>query len=169
MRLRQPDQHDLVVRRIGTLAFGFYASPAYLDRNGLPDFQAGCPGHYLIAQLEDIQDATQAGWLSDLAPCAVVSMQTRSHEVAVAAAIQGGGLAVLARFRADRERGLIRLTIPYPVPPAQIWLVVHRDNRQTPRIRAALTLITEWVHRLSASLDPVDTVQGERIDVDFAA
>jgi DNA-binding transcriptional LysR family regulator len=169
VRLRQPDQHDLVVRRIGTLAFGFYASPAYLDRNGLPDFQARCSGHYLIAQIEDVQDATQAGWLSDVASCANVSMQTRSHEAAVAAAIHGGGLACLARFRADRESGLIRLTSPSPIPPAQIWLVVHRDNRQTPRIRAALTLITEWVRQLGASLDPVDTDQVESIDAVLAA
>jgi DNA-binding transcriptional LysR family regulator len=169
VRLRQPDQHDLVVRRIGTLAFGLYASQAYLDRNGLPDFQSGCPGHYYIAQTDDVQDTTQAGWLSDLTSCAVVSLQTRSHEAAVAATIHGGGLACLARFRADRETGLIRLTIPSPVPSAQLWLVVHRDNRQTPRIRATLTLITEWVYRLGASLDPMDTGQPARMPADLVA
>jgi DNA-binding transcriptional LysR family regulator len=105
VRLKQPSQHDLVVRRIGTIAFGLYASSGYLERNGTPDFPGGCHGHYLVTQVEDIQDVTQTGWLTDLAPQARVSMQTSSHEAAVSAAVQGGGLACLARFRADREDG----------------------------------------------------------------
>jgi DNA-binding transcriptional LysR family regulator len=159
VRLREPDQHDLVVRRIGTIAFGLYASPEYLDRNGRPGFEAGCPGHYLIAQLQDIQDSTQTGWLANLAPRARVSLQTSSHEAAVSAAIQGGGLACLARFRADREPGLIRLPVPPPVPMARIWLVVHKDNRQMPRIRATLTHITECVRQLGESLHPAEATE----------
>ena len=142
VRLSRPDQHDLILRRIGTLAFGLYASPEYLQRRGELDFESGCPGHHLIAQLNDIQDATQTGWLADLAPRARVALQTSSHEAAISAAVHSGGLACLARFRADREEGLTRLAVPSPVPSAGIWLVVHRDSRPTARIRAALTHIT---------------------------
>ncbi len=46
VRLKQPDQHDLVVRRIGTIAFGLYASPDYLQDQGDVDFADGCPGHH---------------------------------------------------------------------------------------------------------------------------
>jgi len=158
VRLRQPDQHDLVVRRIGTIAFGLYASPGYLERHGSLDFEDGCAGHHLITQSEDIEDVTQTGWLTDRAPRARVAMQTSSHEAAVAAAVHGGGLACLARFRADGEAGLRRLVVPPPVPTARIWLVVHRDNRGTPRIRAALTHITECVRRLAPRLYPADAV-----------
>ncbi len=158
VRLKQPDQHDLVVRRIGTIAFGLYASPAYLERRGELDFEGGCPGHHLITQSEDIEDAAQTGWLTDRAPRVRVAMQTSSHESAVAAAIHGGGLACLARFRADREEGLQRLTIAPPIPSASIWLVVHRDNRQTPRIRAVLTHITERVRQMAPTLLPEDVV-----------
>nr|WP_294528081.1 LysR family transcriptional regulator [uncultured Rhodopila sp.] len=162
VRLKQPSQHDLVARSIGTIAFGLYASPDYLERHGKPDVQSGCPDHYIITQLEDIQDATQTGWLTDMAPRAHVSMQTRSHESAVSAAVQGGGLACLARFRADREAGVVRLPIPPPVPTAKIWLVVHRDNRQTPRIRAALTHITEGVRQLGPKLYPADAEKEDK-------
>lgn len=156
VRLRQPDQHDLVVRRIGTIAFGLYASPDYLARQGMPNFEAGCPGQVLITQVEDIQDGTQAGWLAHLAPNACVALQTSSHEAAVSACIQGGGLACLARFRADREEHLTRLDTPPPAPSMPIWLVVHRDNRQTPRIRAALTHIAECVRELAITLCPAE-------------
>ncbi len=156
VRLARPDQHDLVVRRVGSLAFGLYATPAYLDRHGDLDFEGGCPGHHLITQLEDIQDATQTGWLADLAPRARIALQTSSHEAAVSAAVHNGGLACLARFRADREPGLTRLTVPAAVPSAGIWLVVHRDNRGMARIRATLTHITGHLHRVAAELAPAE-------------
>ena len=156
VRLARPDQHDLVVRRVGSLAFGLYATPGYLERHGEPDFEGGCPGHHLITQLNDIQDATQTGWLADLAPRARIAFQTSSHEAAVSAAVHGGGLACLARFRADREPGLTRLIAPTAVPSAGIWLVVHRDSRAMARIRATLTHVTGHLHRLAAELVPAD-------------
>ncbi len=162
VRLRQPDQHDLVVRRIGTVAFGLYASPDYIERHGDLDYASGCPGHHLITQLEGIQDATQTEWLADLAPRAQVAMQTSSHAAALEAALNGGGLASLMRFRADREAGLVRVGVPQlpcPIPSSGIFLVVHKDNRQVPRIRIALDHITQWVRALAERLDPSDADQ----------
>jgi DNA-binding transcriptional LysR family regulator len=72
----------------------------------------------------------------------------------VSAALHGAGLACLASFRADREAGLRRIPVPPPVPTADIWLVVHRDSRATPRIHVVLTLITEYVLRLGGKLEP---------------
>jgi DNA-binding transcriptional LysR family regulator len=157
LRLKRPDQHDLVVRRVGSLGFGLFASPDYLERHGDLDFEGGCSGHYLVTQSEDIQDATQTAWLADVAPRARVAMQTSSHEAAVSAAIHGGGLACLARFRADKQAGLVRLDVPSRIPSADMFLVVHRDNRQIPRIRVALTHITEWVRRQAADRLPDGT------------
>ena len=154
VRLTQPDQHDLVVRRIGSLAFGLYAAPGYLERHGDPDFDGGCPGHQLIALLDDIDGAMRTGWLADVAPRARVAMQTSSHEAAVSAAVHNGGLACLACFRADREAGLTRLDVPFAAPSAGIWLVVHRDNRANARIRAALTHITACVRNRAHELAP---------------
>lgn len=154
VRLKRPDQHDLVVRRIGGIAFGLYASSNYLAHFGAPDYDSGCAGQYCITQFEDIEDATQTGWLADLAPRARISLQTSSHEAAVAGAVHGAGLACLACFRADREPDLVRLAALSQIPRASIWLVVHRDNRMTPRIRVVLSLITEHARAISAALDP---------------
>ena len=154
VRLTRSEQHDLVVRRIGTLAFGLYASPAYLAARGELDFEAGCPGHHLVTQLDDIADSAQTDWLAVLAPRARIALQTSSHEAAVTAALHGGGLACLARFRADGESGLTRLDAPTPVPSAEIWLVTHKDNRRNARIRAVLTHITNATRALGERLDP---------------
>jgi DNA-binding transcriptional LysR family regulator len=152
IRLTRSAQHDLIVRRIGNLEFGLYAAPAYLARHVEVDFGAGCPGHYVITQLDDIQDAAQRSWLAEIAHRARIALQTTSHEAAVTAAIYNGGLACLACFRADREPTLRRLDVPYPVPSAAIWLMVHRDNRRNVRIRALLTHITDCIRKLPAPL-----------------
>jgi DNA-binding transcriptional LysR family regulator len=145
VRLAQPGQHELVVRNIGTVSFGLYASPAYLDRYGDVDFTGGCAGHFLITQHDETQTGAQNLWLTAAAPCARVALHTDSHEAAVSAAVHGGGIACLARFRADREIGLTRLTTPTPSPTAQIWLVVHKDNRHIARVRAVLTHINQFI------------------------
>ena len=156
VRLRQPEQHDLIVRRIGSIAFGLYATSEYLADHRPMDFDDGCLAHRLITQLDDNQEMTQSAWLTDLASRAAVVLQTSSHEAAVLAAANGGGLACLARFRADGEARLIRLPVPTEPPSADILLLVHKDNRDTPRIRVVLTHITECVQELGPLLQPVD-------------
>ncbi|RYB01360.1 LysR family transcriptional regulator [Lichenibacterium ramalinae] len=156
VRLKQSNQHDLVVRKIGILGFGLYASPGYLDKRGDLDFEAGSPGHHIVAQLDDLQDSDQTGWLAALAPRARISLQTSSHEAAVVAAVHGGGLACLARVRADREDGLTRLATPSPVPDTGIWLVAHKDNRGNARIRAVMTQITDGIRTMAPRLNPAD-------------
>lgn len=162
LRMRQPEQHDLVVRRVGDIAFGIYATPDYLRDQGTMDFEDGCAGHRLITQLDDTQEMTQSAWLTELASRATVVLQTSSHEAAVLAAASGGGLACLARFRGDREPGLTRVPVPTEPPSAEILLLVHKDNRDTPRIRVVLTHITDSIHALGAILQPQDASEASR-------
>ena len=154
--LRQPDQHDLVVRRIGTMAFGLYASHAYLQRHGSSELLEGCFGHHIVTQMADAQSVDQTDWLTVQASRARIAIRTSSHETAVQAAIHGAGLCCLARFRADPESELVRLKPPVPIPKAGISLVVHKDNRNTPRIRVVLTQITDTIRKLNSQLDPGD-------------
>ncbi len=48
------------------------------------------------------------------------------------AARSGGGLACLACFRADADPALTKLATPSPAPPADVYLLFHRDSRSTP-------------------------------------
>lgn len=154
VRLRQFDDPDLVVRRIGEMAFGLYACAAYLARHGEPEFADGCAGHQLITLLDDPDLSEQAAWLADHASRAVVTLKADSHETQHWSAYCGVGLALLPRFRADPEPALRRIATPVPVPPAAIWLGVHRDNRMVPRVRTVLDLVAEAVRTRLALLNP---------------
>jgi DNA-binding transcriptional LysR family regulator len=143
VRLAPFEGHDLVVRRIGVLAHGLYASPAYLERHGEPDFGAGCAGHRLVASLDAAEVPQLAGWLAEIAPRATVALRTDSPEAQLQGALCGAGIACLPRLRGDAFGARLRGLAP---PQAQaaavgIWLAVHKDNRRTPRIRLVLDAV----------------------------
>ena len=145
VRLAPSDRNDLVVRRVGCMAFGLYASPLYLQRHGTPDFTSGCAGHRLMTSMDDVDGDEQERWTAKLAARTRPGLQTSSHEALVVAARSGGGLACLARFRADPDPSLSKLDTPTPPPSADICILVHKDSRATPRIRAVSTFIADAV------------------------
>ena len=58
-------------------------------------------------------------------------------------------VAVLPRFVAELEPGLVRLDGPDPAHH-ELWLLVHGDLRRTPRVRAVI----DWVDDLVARARP---------------
>ena len=145
VRLAPSNRNDLVVRRVGTLVFGLYASPLYLQRHGVPDFDSGCAGHRLMTSLDDVDGDEQGRWAARMAPHARTGLQTSSHEALVVATRSGGGLACLARFRADADPSLTALLTPVPPPPVDVCVLFHKDSRTTPRIRVTCAAIAEAV------------------------
>jgi DNA-binding transcriptional LysR family regulator len=156
VRLSRFEQHDLVARRVGGLAFGLYASPGYVERHGEPDFGAGCPGHRLIAGLDGSEVPQVAGWLAEAAPRAIVAMRTDSPEAQLQAALGGVGMASLPRLRGDAEPERLRRLRPPTPPPlvVDIWLAVHKDNRRTPRIRLVTDAVAAAVRERAGELAP---------------
>lgn len=155
IRLTPFEQHELVVRKIGTMAFGLYASTSYLERYGEPSVADGCAGHRLISFLEETPPA-QAAWLSEHAAEAKVVMKSDSYEMQYWSVLAGGAVALLPRFRGDAEPALCRIETGVPLPTADISLAVHRENRHTPRVRTVLDCIFDTVKNRSVSLDPLD-------------
>ena len=158
VRLRRFEHPDLIVRNIGTIAFGLYACVAYLARRGEPDLSRGCAGHQLIALQDHPDMPIQAAWLAEVAGHATVVLKADSYETQYWSASTGGGLALLPRFRADTEPALRRITTPSRAPSAEIWLGVHRENRAVPRVRTVLDMIAAAVRSQAAVLDPQDAV-----------
>jgi DNA-binding transcriptional LysR family regulator len=156
LRLRRFESQELIVRKIGEIAFGLYACVSYLVRHGHPDPLEGCRGHQLITRLSDHEGSAQSAWLAEHAARANVTLRADSYETQYWAASFGGGLALLPRFRADAEPALRRLPTVAEVPSSEIWLGVHHQNRQVPRVRTVLDLIAEIVRGRAEILNPSD-------------
>ena len=67
---------------------------------------------------------------------------------------------ILAAGMAQAEGKYGTTAIQAPAPAAEIWLGVHRENRQVPRVRAVLDCIAEAVRGRAAILSPVEPVDG---------
>lgn len=138
VQLRRFESPDVYMRSIGTVTFGVYVGSSYVARCGLPDLQDGYAGHQLLTLLDDREVSSQAGWLAQHARRADVVLRADSYETLHSATVHGGGFAVLPRFRADAEAALCPVATGRPVPHADIWLGVHRENRDVARVRMVM-------------------------------
>lgn len=153
LRVGRIEQADLAVRRVGTIATGVYASQAYLDRHGMPDFAAGAPGHDTILNPPEAMGLADMTFFSALTHAARPALRHNDRYGQRAAAQAGMGLAILSRFMGD-PAGLVRLPTPTPGPARELTLAVHSDIRHTPRIRAVMDMLVAAMRAASARLAP---------------
>lgn len=146
LRMGRPRDAGLVARRLSPVAYGFYAGRGY-PRGGRDEVDLAADD--FLGFDDSLASAPQERWLSRLAPDRRVVFRCNSTAALAAAARAGLGVAVLPRYLADAEPGLVRLRGPEPVPH-ELWLLVHGDLRRAPRVRAVI----EWVDDLVARARP---------------
>jgi DNA-binding transcriptional LysR family regulator len=136
VRMVEPVQEALVVRKLGSLALGFYAHESYLAHAGVPRSLADLAHHALIG--------------FDRETPAIRAMRARVPEldgahftfradsdVAQLRAIQTGfGIGICQVGLARRDPHLVRLLPETFEMPLGVWLVMHENLRTTPRCRA---------------------------------
>lgn len=137
VRLYRPSEGDLVIRRVGRLGFGLYASETYLARRGTPESIAGLHAHALIGPGIELGHLEESRWLASIAQGARYLLRCDDMPSRLAAAEAGLGIAVLPHVLARRSGLLHRILDTAEVPSKTVWLVVHRDLREFARVRAA--------------------------------
>jgi DNA-binding transcriptional LysR family regulator len=156
LRMAPLAQNDLAVRKLGEMAVAIYASSAYLERRGIPDFAAGAPGHDVLLVHEELMSVPDMAWFHGLTREAGIAFRSNSRFALRAAALAEMGLVCLARYLGD-DSGLQRLAVP-GAPRRDIWLAVHNDARRVPRIRALTEFLAEEMRRLGERLCPKDAI-----------
>ncbi|WP_245986294.1 LysR family transcriptional regulator [Azospirillum thermophilum] len=128
IRLARPQGGDLVTRRLCTLGYALYSAPAAADS--------------VIAYDETMAELPETLWMARHMAGRRVALRTNSLTAQVAAAAAGFGAALLPCVIAAAEPGLRRLPSPVPPPVREAWLLVHRDRRDIPRVRAVIDAVT---------------------------
>jgi DNA-binding transcriptional LysR family regulator len=150
LRLSQPHQGDLRMRRLGSVGYALYAAPAYIEHRGRPE--TGWSGHGLIEWPSDYTVIPQVVWLREQAAEAEVVLRSTSSVTRLAAARAGLGIALLPCLLAATDPGVVRL--PSEGAPSQpMWLVHHRDLAAVPRIRVTLDYLARAAKRWAAMLE----------------
>lgn len=153
LRLAEFEQHEAVVRRVGDMAFGLYASPGYLDARGRPNLDAGSPGHACVSLQEDLALLPEAKQLAEVMREGRVRLRANSREAQLQAALVGFGLAILPCYLVLDQK-LVELPLPKGRLMRGIWLGVHRDTRHTPRIRLVLDQLSQGLREQALALNP---------------
>ncbi len=131
-------RHDrLVVRRVGEVAHGLYASVAYLGRRPVRN-AAELDGHALLLPTS----GPELTWLRQLVPGARAAFQSDVSLTLAEAARADAGVALLPRYLGDVTPGLQHLSMPKE-PSEPVFLTVHKDLRHTPRVRVVLEFLVE--------------------------
>jgi len=154
VRFARFEHEDVVQRRVAHVTFGLYASAAYLEARGEPEFARGCRGHCVVTFDERVTTASDGAYLDEVASAARVSFRSNSRDALARACAAGAGIACLPDHLGARTPGLRRLT-PREAPPSRaLWLGVHADTKGLPRIRTVTRALTEGLAAVQAELAP---------------
>jgi len=131
LRFVRPTLRELVIRRVGTVPFGLYASESYVEE--CPRTAAGSPDD-LVALHESMDETPESVWLRQRLPTARVRVRVRSTLALRAAVLAGAGAGILPDYLAADPA--LRLLRPAAVR-RDVFLVYHRALRTSARVRAA--------------------------------
>lgn len=144
VRLSRPVESGLITRKIGVLTFALYATADHL---------AGQPaaGYCFVTGDRDFDNLPQQSWLKEIAGTRQIVLQSNDTLVQLAAAKAGIGIAALPSFLGDAESILRRVPAKPATVSRDVWLVVHRDLKASPPVRAAMEFLAGCFADLSAA------------------
>jgi DNA-binding transcriptional LysR family regulator len=121
IRLRQPQQPDLIQRKLFTVHFHLYASPSYVNKHGKPQSIAEMDDHRIVtfgepvpSHLADMNWLETAGRPEGTKRSATLQI---NNIMSIKAAVQkGAGIAMLPDYMVDKQAGLVQLMPETEVP-----------------------------------------------------
>lgn len=140
VRLYEPDQPDLIKRKIATIKFHLCASKSYLKETGAPKTAADLKKHWLVGYPSGVPIPhehtdflfTAAGVDKESATNVLLmnSMQAIYNTVDA-----GCGIACLPDFMVNPNQNLQTILDQYPAPEVPIFFVYPQERRNSTRIQ----------------------------------
>ena len=144
LRFGRFETKDIHATKVARIEYGIYGTAEWADRIAAGEAR-------IITLLDDQSYLPEALWIREIFVDAPVAFRSNSREVLQASALAGAGLAPLLRFRGDATPGLVRHCLDAPRLHRELWLGVHKDLRDTPRLK----LVTEALIAAFAEAAPI--------------
>lgn len=149
--LSAPVDSRLVVEPLTGYQLGLYASPAYLQRAGVPTGVDDLTGFEIVGYVDDLLYASELRYLDEVKPGLRPTLSSSSIRAQRAIIAADGGIGVLPCFLAS---GLERVLPDDVLLTRRFWLGTHRDVADTARIRVLRDWMGELARRKRAELSP---------------
>jgi len=138
IRMHSPSQDTLVASKVGEIALGFFAHRDYLAGRGMPMTAEDLADHDFIGPDRSASDLRA---VQSIFPPSLISrlvVRTDSHPAQLAFARAGLGIGVMHCALGLADPRLVQVLPGIALPVLPVWLVIHRDLRHLPRIRATM-------------------------------
>jgi DNA-binding transcriptional LysR family regulator len=121
IRLRQPQQPDLIQRRLFTVHFHLYAAPAYIAKHGKPEVIGDLKRHRIVTFGEPVPPhLSELNWLESVGDFEggkrIATLQINDILSIKRAVQRGAGVAMLPDYIVEKESGLVQLLPETEVP-----------------------------------------------------
>ena len=121
IRLRQPQQPDLIQRRLFTVHFHLFASPGYVSKHGKPTSIADLKNHRIVTfGLPVPGHLSELNWLETVGDFEgdqrIATLQINDLLSIRRAVRRGAGIAMLPDYLVDKKSGLVQLLPETEVP-----------------------------------------------------
>ena len=141
LRVADEVTDDVVGRKLVQMSQAAYCTRAYAERV----HDNGGEGLSFIGWHEP-EEAKTATWIAkSYYPKATLKHRVSELVPLITLAASGLGMAYLACNLGDRHPDLIRAPFQKPMPYRSIWLLLHRDLRNTARVRLLVDFLAERV------------------------
>ncbi|WP_306120229.1 MULTISPECIES: LysR family transcriptional regulator [unclassified Roseitalea] len=142
IRLRQPQQPDLIQRRLFTVHFHVYASPGYIARFGAPKTIDDLDKHRIIAfgepapsYLLELNSLLTLG-REEGKPPRSAALEINSIMSIKRAVQRGVGIAMLPDYAVERDAGLVRVIENVALPSFDTYFAYAETMRGSARLQA---------------------------------
>ena len=156
-----PDAADLVTRRIGRFRYAVYGTPQLIGQIG-GGGGSGCdPLNGSLAYLpwigfdEAHQYMPGQAWIRRLLGNRTPAIRSNNGNSLHYAVSSGAGVTVLPCFVGDPDPNLVRATPVLEDVIADQWMLVHRDLRTLPRVRAMMDELARLFQTAKPELEGV--------------
>ncbi|MFZ6656902.1 LysR family transcriptional regulator [Undibacterium sp. TJN19] len=128
LRMARPQTAGLVIKPLASIAYGLYASKAYLKGRIAQDWE--------FAAYEKDSSTPHHQWLEQHAVGRRKILRSNDQMVLRQFAAAGLGVTVLPRYLVNGSRELVLIEEETCPVQRKLWLVMHNDVRRSPRVRA---------------------------------
>ena len=141
IRLRLPQQSDLIQRRLFTVHFHIYASPSYVNRNGQPKDIDDLDNHSIITFGRDAPPyLSSMNWLAKVGRKDKDPRQSTfqvNNLIAMRSVVEAGaGIALFPDYLIEDNTGLMQLMQNAEVPSIDTYFVYPEEMRNSARLKA---------------------------------
>jgi len=147
LRVGNPGSEKLIGQQIGEVSFGLYGAEHYFAQRGEPGSLSDLTGHTFIESSGELVDLAQAQQLREATQGAPAPILCNHVLTQLALARAGLGLVAMAKYLTVTAPELRRIVPDEFDIRLDLWLLTHRDLKDTARFRVVRDYLTESARR----------------------